>query len=196
MNKTLIDFIHNTNRIYSQNDCNYLCSNLFALENSLCKCNSNLADFATNCHRQAYEVEETEIKKCISEYLQSFRKTSQIDKCINFCPEQCDSMSYSISNYVEQFPVSGKISENNKIDYGLSKFNNYEEVNKNFAIIYVYYKNLKYTIISQDPKTETFNLVSSIGGTLGLFLGVSFLSFIEIFEILFEIIFILFFNKI
>ena len=91
--------------------------------------------------------------------------------------------------------MSGNISENNKIDYGLSKFNNYEEINKNVAIIYVYYKNLKYTIISQEPKTETFNLISSIGGTLGLFLGVSFLSFIEIFEILFEIIFILFLNK-
>jgi hypothetical protein len=37
-----------------------------------------------------------------------------------------------------------------------------------------------------------FNFISNIGGILGVFLGISFLSFIEIFEIIFEIIFIFF----
>ena len=37
-----------------------------------------------------------------------------------------------------------------------------------------------------------FNFISNIGGILGLFLGISFLSFIEIFEIIFEIMFIIF----
>jgi hypothetical protein len=40
-----------------------------------------------------------------------------------------------------------------------------------------------------------FNFISNIGGILGLFLGLSFLSFIEIFEILFEILSIIFFKK-
>ena len=38
---------------------------------------------------------------------------------------------------------------------------------------------------------EMFDLVSNIGGILGLFIGVSFLSFIEIFELIFEVLFIL-----
>ena len=37
---------------------------------------------------------------------------------------------------------------------------------------------------------ELIDLVAYIGGTLGLFLGVSFLSFAEIFEIFFEMIFL------
>ena len=56
----------------------------------------------------------------------------------------------------------------------------------------IYYNELKYTLISEEPKTEIFNFISNIGGILGLFLGVSFLSIIEIFEIIFEIIFIFF----
>jgi hypothetical protein len=34
-------------------------------------------------------------------------------------------------------------------------------------------------------------LISNIGGILGLFLGISFLSFVEIFEIFYEILIIL-----
>ena len=36
------------------------------------------------------------------------------------------------------------------------------------------------------------DLISGIGGILGLFLGVSFLSFIEIFELIFELVYLLF----
>lgn len=63
------------------------------------------------------------------------------------------------------------------------------------AVLYVYYKDLKYTFISQQPKVELFDLISNIGGILGLFLGVSFLTCVEFFEILFEIIYVLFLKK-
>jgi hypothetical protein len=53
--------------------------------------------------------------------------------------------------------------------------------------VYVYYEDLKYTLISQSPKTDTLSLISNIGGILGLLLGISFLSFIEILEIIIEI---------
>jgi hypothetical protein len=68
-------------------------------------------------------------------------------------------------------------------------------LNKNLIIIYVYYKELKYTLISQQPKTEIFDLISKIGGILGLFMGISFMSLIEILEILFEIMSIIFLER-
>ena len=92
-------------------------------------------------------------------------------------------------------PSSGIISSQSKTEYGLHKFNTYEEVNKHLAVLYVYYKDLKYTFISQQPKVELFDLISNIGGILGLFLGVSFLTCVEFFEILFEIIYVLFLKK-
>ena len=82
-----------------------------------------------------------------------------------------------------------------KKDHSLDLFQTYEEANKHWIVLYVYYKDLKYTLIKQEPKTETFDFISNIGGILGLFLGISFLSLIEALEIFIEIIYILFRNN-
>ena len=46
-------------------------------------------------------------------------------------------------------------------------------------------------MVTEQLKMELFDFVSNIGGTMGVFLGVSFLSFIEIFENLLEVFYIL-----
>ena len=48
----------------------------------------------------------------------------------------------------------------------------------------IYYDSLSYTTITETAKTEWIDLISNIGGTLGLFIGISFLTFGEIFEII------------
>jgi amiloride-sensitive sodium channel subunit alpha len=193
-NKTLINFISKRNRMYSQDYCYYLCSSLFALEESNCNCTSNLNNFDKDCLRSYTDVFESNKKKCVAGYLKEFREKYQHEKCSKYCPLECDSMNYLINNYFELFPDSGQISLKAKSDYDLYNFSTYEEVSKHFIDLSIYYKNLKYKFISQNPKTEMFNFISNIGGLMGVFLGVSFLSFIEIFEILYEIIIILFFN--
>ena len=56
----------------------------------------------------------------------------------------------------------------------------------------VYFENLKYTSITQEPKMKEFDLVSSIGGIFGLFIGVSFVSLFEVGAMLAEILFVIF----
>ena len=94
-----------------------------------------------------------------------------------------------IYNYIENFPTTGDIDHNYYTNKDLAIFNTFEDMNKHYIVLYVYYKDLKYTLINDVPKTEIFNFISNIGGILGLFLGILFLSFIEVFEIFFEIIF-------
>jgi hypothetical protein len=192
LNKTLIEFILKKNRIYSQDYCYNLCSYLYALEESNCSCASNLLNFDKDCLRNLFDVFESQTKKCVTEYLSNFREKYQYDKCFKYCPLESESMNYIINSYNEQFPSTGNISLKTKSDYSLHNFSTYEEVNKHFIVLYIYYKNLNYKFISQNPKTEMFNFISNIGGLLGVFLGISFLSFIEIFETFFEIMFILF----
>ena len=72
------------------------------------------------------------------------------------------------------------------------EFNTYENVSKTFYSINVYYSDLKYLLIKQHPKIELFGLISNIGGILGLFLSFSFISLLEVFEILAEYLFIYF----
>ena len=61
----------------------------------------------------------------------------------------------------------------------------YSDLKQNVARVQIFYNELKETFISEEIKTKIFDLVSNIGGTLGLFLGLSFLSLIEFFEIFF-----------
>ena len=61
--------------------------------------------------------------------------------------------------------------------------------------IYIYYESLKYTKISQIPKALPFDLISNIGGILGLFVGLSFVSLFEIAELIIEVGFVFLSNS-
>lgn len=50
----------------------------------------------------------------------------------------------------------------------------------------VYFDDLNYKITYQIPKMYLFDLVSSIGGTMGLCLGMSFLSFFELIDLIYH----------
>jgi len=191
LNKTLIDHIFKISRIYSRRDCYYLCSHLAILEKSGCGCESKLELVEKNCIQQWFENKLNLIKKCVRDFLIEFKKKDPYEMCSQYCPLECDSISYTVIPYSEQFTSTGLIGSLSKSENGLEKFTTYEQVKKNYITILVYYKDMKYTLISQEPKTRLFTFISSIGGIFGLFLGISFLSFLEIFEMLFEIIYIL-----
>ena len=85
------------------------------------------------------------------------------------CPEECDSIQYDIS-------------------HSFTKLSTQNEIDKNFVSFAIYYENLQYTTIDQMAQMNVFDLISNIGGNLGLFIGISFLSFAELIELLVEII--------
>ena len=70
----------------------------------------------------------------------------------------------------------------------LSKLD-YDSLKRNLVQIWVSYSELGYDRYVEIAKTEVIDLVSNIGGTLGLFLGMSFLSIVEILDILLQILF-------
>jgi len=67
-------------------------------------------------------------------------------------------------------------------------FQTYANFTKTFYSIYVYPEHLRYTYIDQQPKNELFGFVSYIGGIFGLFIGISCISLMEIFEISFKLV--------
>jgi hypothetical protein len=54
----------------------------------------------------------------------------------------------------------------------------------------IYYDSLSYTISTESPAMDVVALLSNIGGTLGLFLGVSVLTAVELIEIIIQAILI------
>jgi hypothetical protein len=115
-------------------------------------------------------------------YFQFMNKQIKMpDKCLTLCPIECDSINYKIEQNSFQIPTNYSI---NQLD--LNKYVN----------ILINYQNNQYTLISQSPKMQLFDLISSVGGLISLFLGFSFLTLIEFIDVIFKICFHFFNNKI
>jgi len=90
--------------------------------------------------------------------------------CGNECPLECDSIEYETSLSFNKFITN---NSDNLVNFNL------------------FYTSLDYTMIDQIGKMNGFDLISNIGGNLGLFIGISFLSFAELIELFIEIIYII-----
>jgi hypothetical protein len=62
-----------------------------------------------------------------------------------------------------------------------------ENLRENLIRANVFYPRLEYTLIKQIEKMLPFDIVSSVGGTLGLFICISFFTFVEIIQVIFEL---------
>ena len=62
---------------------------------------------------------------------------------------------------------------------------------KDFLSLNIYFSSMKYTEIRQTPKMNIIDLKSNLGGALGIFLGFSVFSLIEILEVIVKVIGIL-----
>lgn len=63
----------------------------------------------------------------------------------------------------------------------------YDSLKRNMVQMTFFYGDLGYNEYDEVPSMNWIDLVSNIGGTLGLFLGMSFLSFVEIIDIIMQI---------
>lgn len=134
---------------------------------------------------------------CFSFQYQAFFNGNLNELCSNQCPPECDSVFYIPSVSASQYPskVYGSyLLKNPKI---ISKFKNrtnltLQDLKDNMIYLSVFYQELNYRTFYEVSKMEIIDLVSNVGGTLGLFLGMSFLSFIEIVDLIFNILICLF----
>uniref|UniRef100_A0A1I7ZP24 Amiloride-sensitive sodium channel subunit alpha n=1 Tax=Steinernema glaseri TaxID=37863 RepID=A0A1I7ZP24_9BILA len=58
-----------------------------------------------------------------------------------------------------------------------------DEARTNVVKLEVYFEELNYQSIMETPAMDIFDLLSNIGGTLGLYVGMSFLTLGEFFEL-------------
>ena len=132
---------------------------------------------------------------CMFQQLQSFVYNSTILEACD-CPFECNESGYTVSTSYSDFPTKGSAKKLSKLDSIIKKFpnkseRNFENFKQSLTFVAIYYDQLKETITKQEEKITRVDLVSNIGGILGLFLGFSVLSVVKLFEVLFQIIFIL-----
>jgi len=97
------------------------------------------------------------------------------------------------SNYFSINPV-GKSDQEKLREFFKVKLNlrnvSASNMERRFLDLYVFNERTEETVISENAKMTLTELISSIGGIGGLFLGISLLSFVEILELIFEVLFI------
>ncbi|XP_053398354.1 degenerin mec-10-like [Mercenaria mercenaria] len=85
--------------------------------------------------------------------------------------------------------ICSEISENNDVaDEYL------DQISSNFLSVYIYFEDLNYEIVSEEPLYNTLRFLSDIGGAMGLYMGASVLTYVETLQIALEV-FLLFKQK-
>ena len=111
--------------------------------------------------------------------------------CNSDCPLECDGIKYEKTISLTRILMDEFIRYYSDSLNQFSFIKNLTADDLNDLVMFnVYYDELEYTNISQLPKMDFFDLVSNIGGNLGLFIGISFLSLAEIIELFLETIYI------
>ncbi len=179
LNKTIINYIQNKNRQYSQVDCFYLCQSLKFNKENNCGCTfEDLNDFLPKCSTSDGD-------ECAYIFLSNLLSRDQFELCADYCPLECDSYSLDFVQKVQPILVANNTLSDQFI---YPQFKTFANFSRNFYSINVFYKKLKYMNIVQIPKLELFGLISNLGGLLGLFLGLSFISLVEILQLTFNLI--------
>lgn len=123
----------------------------------------------------------------INDYINDFFDSKIFKFCFDNCPIECKMTNYRLTHNF------GRLLNNNYTDLlhatlrnKTSRMRNKEIFNKNLLKINLYHDSTTYPKISEVPEMDFSSLLSNLGGKLGLFMGVSVLSFIEILELFIE----------
>ncbi len=175
-NTTFVKKILNSGDIYQQTACIDLCRKNQYLE----KCNCILKDRDVwQCSNNNYNI------TCNNDLVDNFYSKYYVE-CLPLCPLECKENNFIISTSFLSYPHLSRA--NSLLNNSIIKAH-ISNISKEFAVdtlrkyvlsVFIYYDDLEYIIIKKSPKIDWLDLISSIGGIMGIFLGTSFLSFIEI----------------
>ena len=172
----LKDFIIKSNKSYRRVDCLNLCFQRYVIK----ECGCYYPGFDSfYSKRQCASIQDI---VNFGEVFKNFWKLDLLNLCEPECPLECDSVDYKYLISSSSFPSQSYME--NLIRIFPSNFTS--KLNReNHLALNIFFNTLSYTRFKEDIKTSPLDLISNLGGILGLFTGASFLSFFEIFEILF-----------
>lgn len=178
------------NQKYSQKVCLMLCYQRYLIQKCGCY-DSKIVNFQQNVK----PCDDTAILLCAYHENVKFYNSSYNKNCFYECPQECDSVEYALSSSHSDFPspfyANILIKKFNKSSSQFRRnFTRYENIKKSVAKINIYFSDISYTTISEVPSKLIEQLIGDLGGILGICVGASLLSFIELIEIILELIFV------
>ena len=197
----LFEAVKKTGFDYSRDTCFLFCYQ--ELSAKRCNCTNYWIDHKVEGGDHEYEYCLSEEEKACAKtfYEDVFNVGTYIDEhCIAKCPLECHKQTFdnflSYYSYPEATYVSQELQTSalllalysNQSDFTTSLASNVVEFS-------VFYDTLSYTKVEEEPKITWDALMGTLGGHLHIFLGMSLLSFIEIFEFVSELILLAFYIR-
>jgi len=170
------------NYSYTRNYCIDLCKDVEVLNQCNCTQGFVLPD-RMQCSDNVFKIPVNDFgENCIEKVNNNFYK-KEFKKCLPLCPRECEAFTYEVSLSFSEYPSDSYLEVILNKPLLLSKFpvdkQNKENIKKSVIAINVFYRDLHYTEVSQLPKSAIADILASLGGNLGLFMGVSLLTLIE-----------------
>jgi hypothetical protein len=106
--------------------------------------------------------------------------------CTDLCPDQCSWTTYETDwSAIPIWPFYyHEIFFNNKLNETYNEKVTPEILSKNLAVVYIFYRDMNVEETVQQPAYTSFDMFCDIGGSFGLVLGASILTFLDIFDFL------------
>ena len=178
------------NKTYSFENCLRLCYRRIAM--SKCNCYDNILKPYPEVTQLNYCKTEAE-SWCLDKlYNEIVIDRVEHYNCSKVCPFECSFSYLRLDSYYTRFPTTyyaNYLLRNHKYFINYSKNHNLvaDDIKQNLVQLNIYYQDLSYELIAQTASITWMSLIADTGGVLGLFIGISLLSFVEIIEMFIEI---------
>ncbi|XP_059163594.1 amiloride-sensitive sodium channel subunit beta-like [Physella acuta] len=182
------------NITYRKNICQKLCLQEQIHQN--CKCYDSASPQENSIMRVASRLHAC---RSAEELICKFKTTSEFseNEILCDCPNPCSETANSRSSAFLQWPseddiqelLHGYMSTVTDQDYYIKVYSiPFANLTNYFIKLVIYYDDLNYEIITEVPEYELFQLLSDVGGTIGLWIGLSLLSLFEVLQLLAEVV--------
>lgn len=133
--------------------------------------------------------------KCLSRLQLAYKKNEL--NCTKSCPPPCRENLFKLTSSFASWPSDAyQYFYSTRLEEKEIEFSNIEnqtsDVRSNVLKLNIFYEELNYEVIREERSYELVNFVSDLGGSLGLWIGMSVLSFAEVLELILLIAFALY----
>ena len=195
----LIEFIKTVmnKTTYSRKYCQKLCTQLYAIKK--CGCYDYSLPYIAN-----YRIDNLRVFGCFSEqdltcleHNYNILFENFIEECDQFCIMECHPKYFSKTIYTATYPTTwyaNQFFKYNVLNETLLQNNlsssilSFTYLQNTVSKVNIFYQELIYSSVSELPASSISDLISFTGGNLGLFLGMSLLTFIEMIDMVIQII--------
>ena len=182
----LYDLIEQSNYLYTQQLCFAECLQNYFIMNHNCTVFELVSLFnVSECKNTGLFVNKIWTNETFfNEYINKV--------CLPLCPLECNQLLFKTSLWSYQLNGNfyiNSLNENIRADF-VKRTIDANTIRESLVGVNVFYESLSYTDSNELPKMDIVSLLGSIGGNLGLFLGVSVFTLCEIIEVLMEVFYV------